>query len=54
MPIITLPEVSTLFFDEPGIFLAGNLGVRIEHSAEVTETGGKRLDEDSRELTVMD
>ncbi len=47
-------EVGMVFSDEPGIYLAGNLGVRIEDSVVVTETGGKRLNEASRELTVMD
>jgi Xaa-Pro aminopeptidase len=43
-----------VFSDEPGIYLEGNLGVRIEDSVVVTKTGGKRLNEASRELTVMD
>jgi Xaa-Pro aminopeptidase len=47
-------EVGMVFSDEPGIYLEGNLGVRIEDSVVVTETGGKRLNEASRELTVMD
>ena len=47
-------EVGMVFSDEPGIYLAGNLGVRIEDSVVVTETGGKRLNEASRDLTVMD
>lgn len=47
-------EVGMVFSDEPGIYLAGNFGVRIEDSVTVTETGGKRLNEATRELTVMD
>lgn len=46
--------VGMVFSDEPGIYLAGKFGVRIEDSVVVTETGGKRLNEASRELTVMD
>jgi Xaa-Pro aminopeptidase len=47
-------EVGMVFSDEPGIYLEGNLGVRIEDSVVVTETGGKRLNEATRDLTVMD
>ena len=47
-------EVGMVFSDEPGIYLAGKFGVRIEDSVVVTETGGKRLNEATRELTVMD
>jgi len=47
-------EVGMVFSDEPGIYLAGKFGVRIEDSVVVTETGGKRLNEASRELTIMD
>jgi Xaa-Pro aminopeptidase len=54
MTIITPLEVRVAFFDEPGIYLGGNLKVRTEDLVEVTETGGKRLNEACRELTVMD
>lgn len=47
-------EVGMVFSDEPGIYLAGKFGVRIEDSVVVTETGGKRLNEATRDLTVMD
>jgi Xaa-Pro aminopeptidase len=43
-----------VFSDEPGIYLEGKFGVRIEDSVVCTETGGRRLNEASRELTVMD
>ena len=46
--------VGMVFSDEPGIYIEGEFGVRIEDSVVVTETGGKRLNEASRELTVMD
>jgi len=46
--------VGMVFSDEPGIYIEREFGVRIEDSVVVTETGGKRLNEASRELTVMD
>lgn len=47
-------EVGMVFSDEPGIYLTGKFGVRIEDSVVVTDTGGKRLNEATRDLTVMD
>lgn len=47
-------DVGMVFSDEPGIYLTGNFGVRIEDSVVVTESGGKRLNEATRDLTVMD
>jgi Xaa-Pro aminopeptidase len=43
-----------VFSDEPGIYLEGNFGVRIEDTVVCTKTGGKRLNEATRGLTVMD
>ena len=47
-------EAGMVFSDEPGIYIEGEFGVRIEDSVVVTKDGGKRLNEASRELTVMD
>jgi Xaa-Pro aminopeptidase len=47
-------EVGMVFSDEPGIYIDGELGVRIEDTVVVTEQGGRRLNEATRELTVMD
>jgi len=42
-----------VFSDEPGIYIEGRFGVRIEDTVVCTETGGIRLNEATRELTVM-
>lgn len=42
------------FSVEPGIYLAGQFGVRIEDIVTVTETGGRRLNNTDRELCVVD
>ncbi len=42
------------FSDEPGIYLKGNLGVRIEDTVVCTEDGAIRLNHATRDLTVMD
>jgi Xaa-Pro aminopeptidase len=41
------------FSDEPGIYLPGRFGVRIEDQLVVTDTGAERLNEASRDLTVV-
>jgi D-alanyl-D-alanine dipeptidase len=41
------------FSDEPGIYLPGKFGVRIEDQVVVTEDGAERLNEATRELTVV-
>jgi Xaa-Pro aminopeptidase len=41
------------FSDEPGIYLPGKFGVRIEDQLVVTDQGAERLNEASRELTVV-
>ena len=49
----TLLEAGMTFSDEPGIYLAGRFGVRIEDQVVVTPGGAERLNEASRELTVV-
>ncbi|MDY3917554.1 MAG: M24 family metallopeptidase, partial [Candidatus Limivivens sp.] len=41
------------FSIEPGIYLEGNVGVRIEDLALVTETGAQILNTFSKELEVL-
>jgi Xaa-Pro aminopeptidase len=41
------------FSIEPGIYLPGRFGVRIEDIVTVTEAGGQRLNECSRDFTVV-
>ena len=43
-----------VFSDEPGIYLPGEFGVRIEDAVVCTERGGERLNAAPRELTVLD
>jgi D-alanyl-D-alanine dipeptidase len=42
------------FSIEPGIYLAGRFGVRIEDIVTVTESGGRRLNDSDRGLHVVD
>ena len=42
------------FSIEPGIYLPGQFGVRIEDIVAVTETGARRLNNSSRELQIVD
>ncbi|MGP3947596.1 M24 family metallopeptidase [Streptomyces sp. 7N604] len=42
------------FSVEPGIYLPGRFGVRIEDIVTVTEDGGRRLNNTSRELAVVE
>jgi Xaa-Pro aminopeptidase len=46
-------EPGMTFSDEPGIYLRGRFGVRIEDQVVVTAEGAERLNEASRELTVV-
>jgi D-alanyl-D-alanine dipeptidase len=41
------------FSDEPGIYLPGRFGVRIEDQVVVTREGAERLNEASRDVTVV-
>jgi Xaa-Pro aminopeptidase len=42
-----------VFSDEPGVYLEGRFGVRIEDTVVCTEQGGERLNEATRDLVVM-
>lgn len=42
------------FSVEPGIYLPGRFGVRIEDIVTVTEDGGRRLNTTSRELVIVE
>ncbi|HWL76875.1 aminopeptidase P family protein [Microbacterium sp.] len=49
------PMVPGMCFSiEPGIYLAGRFGVRIEDIVTVTENGGRRLNNTTRELVVVE
>jgi len=48
------PMVPGMCFSiEPGIYLAGRFGVRIEDIVTVTENGGRRFNHTSRELVIV-
>jgi len=42
------------FSVEPGIYLPGRFGVRIEDIVTVTESGGQRFNNTSRDLHVVE
>ena len=46
-------EPGMCFSIEPGIYLAGRFGVRIEDIVAVTEDGGRRLNSTTRELQIV-
>jgi Xaa-Pro aminopeptidase len=46
-------EAGMCFSIEPGIYLPGEFGVRIEDIVAVTEDGGRRLNTTPRELTIV-
>ena len=46
-------EPGMCFSIEPGIYLAGRFGVRIEDIVTVTEDGGRRLNNTTREMQVV-
>jgi Xaa-Pro aminopeptidase len=41
------------FSIEPGIYLPGQFGVRIEDIVTVTDVGGRRFNESSRDFAVV-
>lgn len=43
-----------IFSDEPGIYLEGKFGIRIEDAVVCTKDGAERLNNASRDITVMD
>lgn len=47
-------EAGMTFSDEPGIYLSGNLGVRIEDTVVCTEDGAIKLNNATRDLIFMD
>ncbi|MCC6315930.1 MAG: aminopeptidase P family protein [Thermomicrobiales bacterium] len=50
----TLPLAEGMIFsDEPGIYIPGRWGIRIEDAVLCTDTGAERLNEAPRELTVV-
>jgi D-alanyl-D-alanine dipeptidase len=49
----TVLEAGMTFSDEPGIYLPGRFGVRIEDQVAVTPGGAERLNGASRDLTVV-
>ncbi len=50
----TLPlRAGMVVSDEPGIYLAGRFGVRIEDAVIVTDDGGEKINHARRDLTVM-
>jgi Xaa-Pro aminopeptidase len=50
----TLPLAEGMVFsDEPGIYLEGRFGVRIEDAVVCTAEGGERLNEATRDLIIM-
>ncbi len=50
----TLPLAAGMVFsDEPGVYLPGKFGIRIEDTVVCTNDGGKRLNEATRALTVV-
>jgi Xaa-Pro aminopeptidase len=42
-----------VFSDEPGIYIAGKFGIRIEDSVLATPQGGRRMNEATRDLKIM-
>jgi D-alanyl-D-alanine dipeptidase len=49
----TVLRAGMTFSDEPGIYLPGRFGVRIEDQVAVTAEGAERLNDASRELAIV-
>lgn len=50
----TLPlKAGMVFSDEPGIYIAGKFGIRIEDSVVVRDNGGEKINHCRRDLVVM-
>ena len=50
----TQPLVAGMCFSiEPGIYVPGSFGVRIEDIVTVTEDGARRLNDSTREMQVV-
>ncbi|MDQ3226337.1 MAG: Xaa-Pro peptidase family protein [Chloroflexota bacterium] len=50
----TLPlEEGMVFSDEPGVYFPGQFGIRIEDTVVCTTSGGRRLNDATRDLRVM-
>jgi D-alanyl-D-alanine dipeptidase len=47
-------EPGMVFSDEPGIYIPGKFGIRIEDIVYCTEDGSKRFNEATRDIVVMD
>jgi Xaa-Pro aminopeptidase len=46
-------ETGMCFSIEPGVYLPGKFGVRIEDIVTVTEDGGRRLNNTGREIRIV-
>jgi D-alanyl-D-alanine dipeptidase len=46
-------EPGMCFSIEPGVYMPGRFGVRIEDIVTVTEEGGRRLNNTTRELQIV-
>lgn len=46
-------EAGMVFSDEPGVYLEGRFGIRIEDTVVCTSDGGMRLNHATRQITIM-
>jgi Xaa-Pro aminopeptidase len=49
-----LLQAGMTFSDEPGIYIPGEFGIRIEDMVAVTETGGRNLNRSTHKLMIVD